>query len=226
LWITAGAHAEGVGGTYWVTDLEIHNPDDALATVAIDLLPKGTNNTSHQTSQLSIEGGRSWRVADALDDLFGFTGAAALRIRAQGAAVMVGSRTYNNAASGTFGQFVPGVPESEAVSGSTVRLVQLSRSASVSSGFRTNIGFVNIGAEKIEVTVELYDGNGALLGTTQHNVKPYGQNQITDIFGRVTSGDVANGYAIVSSTDPGARFIAYASVVDNRSGDPIYIPAN
>lgn len=139
---------------------------------------------------------------------------------------MVGSRTYNNSPDGTFGQFVPGVPESEAVDGGSVRLVQLSRSASLTSGFRTNIGFTNMDATKIRVTVELYDGSGTLLGTTEANVKPYGQNQITDIFGKVTNGDVANGYAIVSSNDPGARFMTYASVVDNRSGDPIYIPAN
>jgi len=226
LWITAGAHAEGVGGTNWVTDLEIHNPDDSPATVTIDLLPKGINNTYYETEALTIEAGRSRRIADVLDSLFDFTGAAALRVKARGAAVMVGSRTYNDAPAGTFGQFVPGVPESHAVDGGSVRLVQLSRSANLTSGFRTNIGFTNMDGSKISMTVELYDGSGDLLGTTQHNVKPYGQNQITDIFGRVTSGDVANGYAIISSSTAGARFLTYASVVDNRSGDPIYIPAN
>jgi len=226
LWITAGAHAEGVGGTNWVTDLEIHNPDDTRATVTVSLLPKGINNTYHETEELAVEAGSSRRIADVLYSLFDFTGAAALRIEARGAAVMVGSRTYNNAPAGTFGQFVPGVPESQSVSGGSVRLVQLSRSANLTSGFRTNIGFTNMDGSKISMTVELYDGSGNLLGTTQHNVKPYGQNQITDIFGRVTSGDVANGYAIISSSTPGARFLTYASVVDNRSGDPIYIPAN
>jgi hypothetical protein len=226
LWITAGAHSQGVGGTYWVTDLEIHNPNDDTATVTIGLLPKKTDNSEFQTEQVTVGPGSSLRVADVMDSLFDFTGAAALRIEAQGAAVMVGSRTYNDAASGTYGQFVPGVPESRSVDGGSVRLVQLSRSANENSGFRTNIGFTNMDNSWISGTVELYDGSGTLLGTVGFNLKPHGHNQITDIFGRVTSGDVANGYAIVYSSDPGARFMTYASVVDNRSGDPIYIPAS
>jgi hypothetical protein len=226
LWITAGAHADGVGGTRWVTDLEIHNLDDTQAVVTVSLLPKKTDNTTHQSKEITVEHGSSRRIADALFSLFDFSGAGALRIKARGASVMVGSRTYNDSASGTYGQFVPGVPESHSVSGGSVRLVQLSRSASLTSGFRTNIGFTNMDATWISGTVELYDGSGTLLGTTTFNLKPYGHNQITDIFGKVTSGDVANGYAIISSSTPGARFMTYASVVDNRSGDPVYIPAN
>jgi hypothetical protein len=36
---------------------------------------------------------------------------------------------------------------------------------------------------------------------------------------------VTDGYALVQTLTPGARFFAYASVVDNRSGDPVFIAA-
>ena len=36
---------------------------------------------------------------------------------------------------------------------------------------------------------------------------------------------VAKGFAVVSTDSPGGAFIAYASVVDNASGDPVYVPA-
>ena len=34
-----------------------------------------------------------------------------------------------------------------------------------------------------------------------------------------------NGFAVVRSDTAGALFYAWASVVDNRSGDPTFIPA-
>jgi hypothetical protein len=49
--------------------------------------------------------------------------------------------------------------------------------------------------------------------------------QIDRIFQQVTGSDVSDGYIVVSTTTPGGRFFAYASVVDNASGDPVYIPA-
>jgi hypothetical protein len=41
----------------------------------------------------------------------------------------------------------------------------------------------------------------------------------------VTSTDVPDGFAVLRTTTPGGAFLAFASVVDNRSGDPIFIPA-
>jgi hypothetical protein len=41
----------------------------------------------------------------------------------------------------------------------------------------------------------------------------------------VTPVAITNGFALVSTTTPKGAFLAYASVVDNRSGDPVYIPA-
>jgi hypothetical protein len=48
---------------------------------------------------------------------------------------------------------------------------------------------------------------------------------VTDIFALVTDQDVADGYALVRTRSSGGRFFAYASVVDNRSGDAVFIPA-
>jgi hypothetical protein len=75
------------------------------------------------------------------------------------------------------------------------------------------------------VEVELYDGDGTLLGTVDVALDPYEFKQVNKIFSRVTSEAVDDGYAIISSDSNRAKFLAYASVVDNRTGDPIYIPA-
>lgn len=40
-----------------------------------------------------------------------------------------------------------------------------------------------------------------------------------------STADIPEGFAILWTTTPEGRFLAYASVIDNRSGDPVYIPA-
>jgi hypothetical protein len=36
---------------------------------------------------------------------------------------------------------------------------------------------------------------------------------------------VPDGFAVLTSSTAGAHFFAYASVIDNQSGAPVYIPA-
>jgi hypothetical protein len=56
-------------------------------------------------------------------------------------------------------------------------------------------------------------------------LQPYSAHQENKVFATVTSEAIEAGYAVVSTLTPDARFVAYASIIDNRSGDPIYLPA-
>ena len=105
------------------------------------------------------------------------------------------------------------------------RLVQLSHSAAPDEGYRTNLGFATATNEIIEVGVELYRGDGSLIGTRSYALLPYTYFQEANVFAAVTSEDVEQGFAVVRSDSDSAAYFAFASVVDNRSGDPIYIPA-
>ncbi len=80
------------------------------------------------------------------------------------------------------------------------------------------------------ISVTLFNAAGARIGTAEtYNVAPYGQNQINDIFAAVGAPATETAYAVVRPTVP---LVAYASVVDNRTGDPVavlaqrYPPAN
>ncbi len=224
--IATSANLEGLNNTRWTTDLELHNQGTTASSVRVELLRRDQANPSPEGVSVSLDPGESLRLANPLQGLFSFSGAAALRITPSGGEVAASSRTYNTAASGTFGQFIPGTPLDSAVqAGQQARLVQLSRSADRSTGFRTNLGFVNLADVVAEVLVRLYRGNGSLLGQTSVTLGGWEHRQLTDVFGLVTGGDVDGGYAVLTTSSPGARFVAYASVVDNRSGDPIYIPA-
>ncbi len=53
----------------------------------------------------------------------------------------------------------------------------------------------------------------------------YESTQLSRVFTQVTLSLVADGCATVTSATPGALFFAYASVIDNVSGDAVFLSA-
>ena len=118
IYVSASAHVAGAAGTNWRTDLEIHSWGDETADYTIELLKHGTNNSNPRSESFTLGAGRSARFEDVLETVFGFTGAAALRVTPTSGSVLVTSRTYNLLGEGndlglpagaTFGQYIPGV---------------------------------------------------------------------------------------------------------------------
>ncbi|MGV8039355.1 MAG: PKD domain-containing protein [Thermoanaerobaculaceae bacterium] len=226
IYIPGAAHVAGSAGTNWKTDLEVHNPGATQASYTVALLKRDQDNPAPAEKPFTLGPGLSVRYPDALSGLFSHSGGATLRVTATQGQVMVTSRTYNDQPNGTYGQFVPGAPLSVAFGqGVTARLVQLAYSTDAKKGFRTNLGLVNASSLTIAVWVDLYRGDGTLLGTRGASLGPYRSTQLNDVFSTVTTADVADGFALVRTTTAGGAFFAYASVIDNLSGDPIYIPA-
>lgn len=237
IYVPAAAHAPGQNGANWRTDVEIHNPGSDTASFTVALLMQNADNSSPQTSTFTLGSRQSTRYSDILSSAFGVTGAAALRFTVTAGTIIVTSRTYNLMGENpwtlpvgaSFGQFVPGIPESDAIGyGQEGRLIQLTQqAASTLDGFRTNVGIVNTTGIPIDIRIDLYRSDGTLLGTksgSDTNLPPYGFRQLTQIFS--AWGNVADGYAIVKTTTSSGRLIAFASVIDNHnSGDPIFVPA-
>lgn len=234
VFIPAAAHATGAAGTNWRSDVEIHNPGSSQAAYTIALLKRDNDNSSPTTKSFTLNPGLSVRYSDILSSMFGFSGAAALKISVTSGSILASSRTYNLMVAGnplnlpagaTFGQFVPALAATDAVASTEqARLIQLAHSRT-SSGFRTNIGYVNTTSTTLTMTTDLYTASGTKLGTYNDSLPPFGYKQVDKIFEKVTSQDVTDGYAIVRTTTTGGTFFAYASVIDNPTGDPTFIPA-
>ncbi len=226
LYVPAAAHVAGYGGTLWRTDLEIKACGDSGAEVRLETLVRDRENTDPAARTVSVEGGEAVRLEDVLSSQFGLTGAAAIRITTVDGCALATSRTYNNAAGGTFGQYVPAMPETGAFgSGETAQLIHLSQSADDVSGYRSAVGLVNLTGTGLNVDLEFFTAGGGSLGSLDEILDPYEYVQIDRAFRRVTTEAVPDGYVLISTGTPGGRFLAYASVVDNRSGDAIFIPA-
>lgn len=224
LYIPASANAEGVNQTRWKTDLQLKAKGEAAATVTIELLESREENSDPVAVEHTVGAGESLRLADLLETEFSFTGTAALRLSATSGEILATSRTFNDAPAGTYGQTVPAVADGDGIGfGTMSNLIQLSRSPDPSAGFRTNIGYVNLVESRTVVELDLYSADSAYLGTLSHNLKAYEHRQLNDVFSLAGADDVADGYAVARTTSEEGRFIAYASVVDNGSGDAVFI---
>lgn len=139
--------------------------------------------------------------------------------------IVVTSRLYSPARGApTIGMYVGGRKPEDAHVSSV--LTSLSHSADPASGFRTNVGVYNPNDVAQPLVFSLFAASGEFLGQFFDTVGPRRPLQVNDaeIFRRLNrSGDVRDFSCIV--TGDGARpLFAYASVIDNRSADPIYVP--
>ena len=221
--VPAAAHAPGDKGSLWRTDLAVVNHGGSQAAVALTFVPVEGAPVARTES---FEAGTTREWADVLASLFGVAAGAsssgAIRISAD-RALCVSSRTFNQGETGTFGGFLPAVTAERALTPGRVGILpQLTRNAL----FRTNVGVTNLGSATVAATIRLISENGSAAGSPLAvTVPPGGLHQVVDPFGEAGAGDRDVAYATVEVTTPGGLAWAYASVIDNRTGDPTIIPA-
>ena len=86
-------------------------------------------------------------------------------------------------------------------------------------------GETYLGTGTCTAEFRLFDSSGAQVGSEYSMDVPVGRwQQKSDIFGAAGAGDQAIAYATVGLGGDGCLAWAYASVVDNDSGDPTTIP--
>jgi hypothetical protein len=219
-YLVAGiAHAPGAGGSTWRSTLAVINPSSQPANLAITYQYGGTSTT--RAVVLSGNAIREWD--DVASSLFSQSGSTSGSILvASDLPVMVTARTYNATLGGTFGQYLPGAESATAIaSGQMGMLPQIKKV----SGYRTNVGFINLGSANVTIRTRLYSEDGFPLGNAiTTNVAATEWKQINDVFATAGINQCTIGYATVELTSGAGPFWAYASVVDNASGDPTTIP--
>ena len=236
--------ARGVGGTNFKTDLNIFNnepffgiaPSSVGADTFMQFYPAGTlNSTSAMSAQnvatmrIPVRGTTTLR--DISTSVFNgaLNGIGALRITSSGN-VVANARVYNDqiaSGKGTFGQFEPGMTRSQALQqGVLVGVGVVGTDASLANGqsFRTNIGFFNPHDTATTVALELRDTNGTVLATQTITLGAWTQTQLPltntgGLFSSVTH-DLSTASVFFLSGNP---IFAYASEIDNVSGDASFI---
>ena len=230
--IAAAASAQGGGGTNWKTDVAIYNPNAAAATAYLYLVKAGVANPSPQEVRVPIGAHSTITLVDVVKEKFGFTGSGALAVLSmsltdyittgvEGPNFLVTSRTYNDqGAAGTYGQTINGTVFPNVYKASVTGIANNSR-------YRTNVGVVNLMGlygfvTNTMVKAKVYNASGGLVHTLDFDMQPLSQLQ------QGLGATVDDGYVVFEAQGLYAEatmFVAYASRVDQLTGDAVYIPA-
>ncbi len=219
--VPAIAHNAGIGGTQWRTDITAVNRSAATVTVVATYY----SAAAPITRTVSLQPGATVEWANVAESLLGIppgTESQGILHLAADAPLAITSRTFNQSTTGTYGQYLPALTENDAIlAGERAVVPHLKRGA----GFRTNLGLVNLGEATAVAGISLHDGQGRQVGSTRTAGLEAGRwLQLSDVFGFCGAGDQPIAYAVLTVETGGGKVWAYASVVDNGTGDPTMIP--
>ena len=221
------AKAPGVAGASFKSSLWVTNTSTSDLLLRMTFVPAAGQSTSASPLELTVAAGRTIAYSDVLFEAFSLTGPATgtilVELAAGSASPVVAARTYNDAGGrGTFGQYIPPFPAEAPVSSpGELRLEGLA----AGDRFRTNVGVVNTSPRALSAAIVLTDSNGAVIGQPIPAFVPawslFQVNAVDAAAG--VSGAALFGARI---TGDSSSFGAYASKIDNRTNDPIFIPAS
>lgn len=211
--VAAAAKTPGANGTSWRTDMAVLNPSPSTVSGSVVLRTAGGGSGGFTT--LTV-GPRSLVSLDDVVSEMGTTGTGALQLSFSALdELCVMTRTYTGQ-SGTLGQ---AIPLEAAVRPGTVYVTGLHGSPE----FRTNFGIASAAGATAHVSLTLYRQDGAVSGPTL-DIPANGQAQwpVESLFGAPVLGGTDEATLAVETDQP---IVAYISVVDEVSGDPVYVSA-
>jgi hypothetical protein len=220
------SNTPGVGDSFWTTSLNMTNVDSYRNRVELVFTPRDVDGlvTSYLVNESTQPGEcRTWE--DVLGERFGMTGAGSLEIR--GAELIISSRTSTpDPEGGSFGQGVPPFSPDQLLRIGTnpdQRVGGVVKSAQ----FRTNLGLCEVWGESATVRVTLYDDGGNELGKRLYDLRPYENRQINNVPKKIAGlTELENGVVKVEIRSGTGRVGGYLSIIDNDTGDSIFIPIN
>ncbi len=224
--LPSSAYSVGAGGAEFHTDLRLMNPGPSAVTVTPTLYDQ-TSGQAYPAAPFAVAGRSQVSYDNVLQSLFGRGPGAYGPIRLQTSGPLIVSSVVNNVnacgAGAVSGEWLPGLDASQAMTAGI--LVQLALSADGGTGYRTNVVFVNPGTQAATVSAGLRRGAGSSIGTS--SIGPLPANG----FRQVSLGGFP-GAAGVTDTNLFLEFtsdqpvLAFASVINNGSGDPFAIVAS
>lgn len=217
--VPAAGTGPGANGSQWQTELTLHSTSRTAMTAQLVFHDR---NGAAETASVSIAPRATVAIADVVRTRFNrdaATGAIEIVVGdAFARKLAIASRTFNVSENGEFGQDIPAVNvEDAAIAGDAIVLAAPSNVAEN----RFNAGIYAATAASIRWELVRADGTVArtanadyAAGTqTQHNLA------VESIFGDTA----ADSDAILAVVTKGSA-IGYGSAVNNRTGDPTYVP--
>jgi hypothetical protein len=229
LFVPAAASTPGNGGTFWTTSAWVSNLSSSAVVVRAAALLQGQGNAGAVESPIEIgivEGGGFLRIDDVYHRIGADSAAGGLflELTAEGelpytrlVSVATYTSTPNPTGGGAYGQGIPATGPGADAEAHCPGIKD-------HGGHRTNIGVLNTSDSAIEVEIEIVDAAGDKVGSGSWLLAPFEQRQQ-----RVTTLGAAGldgGTATIRLRSSAGSFLAYSSVVDNQTGDAVFIAGN
>lgn len=220
-------HLDGANDSRYRSDLYLFNPDDRPQTILLRAKAWDSAPGSQESAlNLTLLPKESKVIRDVLHTAFGMTGLARLRFSSAptGESIRVTSRSYTIDDSGaTYGLLIPPLNSFQAAApAETLEILTMG-----GEGFRTNLALVDLQAwsqsSVHRVQIEIIDAAGKRIDRFEVSVPATGGMQLNDLFRARGLG--SPDAAIIRLTPVTGLIGAYATVVDNGTNDPTYMPA-
>jgi uncharacterized repeat protein (TIGR01451 family) len=242
--IPAVAHASGINANFQ-SDVRVANTSPNLMKYQLTFRPTGAAGIAEgRQTTFSIESGVTVALDDVLQGWFG-TGSnsvlGTLEVRPltetttgtsgggltglPNFATFASSRTFNATGNGTFGQSIPAIPYANfigsALSGGTAPILSLQQIAN-SARYRSNLGIVEGSGQPVSLLVNVFGSDGAKLTSFPVDLNGGEHTQLNG-FLAAHGVNVDDGRVEVSVVSGSGKVTAYASVLDNHTGDPLLV---
>jgi CHRD domain len=223
--------AAGLNNTQFVADLRIINTNASPSSVLLEFFPSGPagNTGPSATKAMTIAPGAEAVVNDVVSSQFSATGLGALKVGNDGG-LALGVRVFNDLRpinQGTTGFFVPPREIFEAGTVGFLPFLSQASNADIQAGlgFRSNIGWLNPNMLPATATFQAHRASdGALLGSVSTTIAGLSQLQqaVFSLISSVAAADQEQADFYVSWTSSLPIYV-YGAVVDNKTGDVVYI---
>ncbi|MEA2344371.1 MAG: hypothetical protein QOF63_2540, partial [Thermoanaerobaculia bacterium] len=242
--IPSVGHLDGIN-SQWRSDVRITNTAPQKINYLLRFTPAGGDTNSVKQTQVSIAANDTMALDDIVKNWYGVgaLGDAAngvlevrpLNTNGKGIpvpddvnvsfATVASSRTFNQSAGGTLGQYIPAIPFANfigKVTGDARNGILSIQQIAQSPAYRTNLGIVEAAGKSASVLVSVFDAAGKNLLDIPLDLKA-GEQQQLNSFLAAKNITLTDGRVEVKVTGGDGKVTAYASVVDNKTTDPLLV---
>jgi uncharacterized repeat protein (TIGR01451 family) len=245
LFIPSVGHLDGVNSK-WQSDIRVTNTGLSSQKYLLAFTPSGADafKDTKQTT-ITVDAGGTTALDDIVKRWYGLgaigdTTDGVLEIRpvtggigggtiandiSLSAVSMASSRTYDITPNGTLGQFIGAVAFSsfigKALESASPQILSLQQIAQTAT-YRTNFGLVEGSGNGASVMVSVFDDLGKKLADIPLELKAGEHRQLNGFLSQ-NGISLADGRIQVQVVSGAGKVTAYASVIDNRSNDPLLV---
>ena len=231
IWLVGVANLEGVNNSQWRTDMWLYNPTGDWLPGEVEFVVGDNPGDVYGFEWPTLSTNRIKQYLDIVGqelNLQETRGYVVLTGADGGPAPQVAARTYNlDPAGGTTGLNLRAFGSDDLLyPGETGFVVGISNSADQNLGFRTNLGLLNTDRDGwTGVRLTLIDVTGAQVGEAVDMMIAPGVLRQFDVAKKFGVGSVTASGSLKIEVTEGGGVAAYATEIDNRTQDSIYIPA-